>query len=359
MKKKLLVLLSIMVIVALGGSIALAFSNKGGKEEDKLTIVTSFYPMYLLAENITDGLNVEVINLADFNTGCLHDYQLSTYDMKKLEAADVFIMNGGGMESFAGDIIKAYPNLKVITASEGIEYLQSKAHEHESGEVPGTNDINEEVNGESKEQVNNETRDEANGEAKDEINDKKNDEVKDETNNNTLEADLTNNAHVWLNMNNYLKQIQTVQDGLAKFDKENALIYQENGNAYQAKVKKLKNKLEAEFKGVDTKEVVIFHDSFAYLADELGLKVAHTVNLDGDYSLSAGEIAEIIDEVNSKHIKVLFTEEQYSSTIADSIAKETNAKVYVINSGVTGKLDKDAYLNAMENNIEVLKQALK
>lgn len=311
MKKKLLVLFSIMLIVALGGSLALAVSNKSGKEEDKLTIITSFYPMYLLAENLTDGLDVEIINLTEFNTGCLHDYQLSTYDMKKLESADVFIMNGGGMEPFADDILKAYPNLKVITASEGIKYLKSKSHEHEDEEADKTVE------------------------------------------------EFDNNAHVWLNMNNYLKEIQNVQKGLAKLDKEHALIYQSNGNAYQAKVQELKEKFEAEFKGIDEKEVVIFHDSFAYLADELGLKVAHTVNLDGDYALSAGEIAEIIDEVNERKIKVLFTEEQYSSTIADSIAKETSAKVYVIDSAVTGKLDKDAYLNAMKNNIEVLKQALK
>lgn len=33
-------------------------------------------------------------------TGCLHDYQMTPADMKKLENADVFIANGAGMESF-------------------------------------------------------------------------------------------------------------------------------------------------------------------------------------------------------------------------------------------------------------------
>jgi zinc transport system substrate-binding protein len=161
-----------------------------------------------------------------------------------------------------------------------------------------------------------------------------------------------------MNMNNYLKQIQTVQDGLAKIDKENAATYQANGNQYQAKVKALKDKMETTMKGAEGTGVVIFHDSFAYLAQELGLDVVYTVNLDGDYALSAGDVANAINEVNQHQIKVLFTEEQYSSTIADSIAKETGAKVYIIDSLVTGGLDKNTYLNSMEKNIAVLQQAL-
>ena len=33
--------------------------------------------------------------MAEVNGGCLHDYTLSTNDVKKFENADVFIENGG------------------------------------------------------------------------------------------------------------------------------------------------------------------------------------------------------------------------------------------------------------------------
>jgi zinc transport system substrate-binding protein len=107
MKKKLVILLSIMLVIILGSSLVVAFAKKETRQKDKLTIVTSFYPMYLLTQNIVDGLNVEVINLTDYKVGCLHDYQLTTLDMQKLNSADVFIMNGGGMENFAEDVLKA------------------------------------------------------------------------------------------------------------------------------------------------------------------------------------------------------------------------------------------------------------
>jgi zinc transport system substrate-binding protein len=341
MKKKMIIILGIMLILILGSTIVAAITSKEEKEKDKITIVTSFYPMYLLVQNITDGANVEIVNLTEYEIGCLHDYQLTTLDMQKLDSADIFVMNGGGMESFTDDVLNAYPELQVISASEGIDYLLSKGHDHDHDHEEDTDTIEQ---ADSNEEL----------DSNEEIDSNEKSDSSDEID---KEEEYENNAHVWLNMNYYLEQIQTVQEALMKFDPSNASIYQKNGKEYQEKVQVLKEEMENTLQGVEGKEIVIFHDAFAYLADELGLEVVYTVNLDGDYALSAGDIAEAIDEVNLHQIKVLFTEEQYSTTIADSIAKETGSTVYVIDSLVTGDLNKDAYLNAMENNIKVLQQA--
>ena len=94
------------------------------KKDDTLKIVTSFYPMYLDALNITRGVSgVEVVNLTPPQTGCLHDYQLTPEDMKVLETADIFIVNGLGMESFLDKVIETHPNLKIIDASDSPEIV--------------------------------------------------------------------------------------------------------------------------------------------------------------------------------------------------------------------------------------------
>ena len=91
------------------------------------TVVTSFYPIYLFALNLTDGLDgVEVHNLAAPGTGCLHDYQLQTGDMKKLAQADVFLINGAGMESFLPGVTDAFPDLPVVNASVGVDLLDAE-----------------------------------------------------------------------------------------------------------------------------------------------------------------------------------------------------------------------------------------
>ena len=81
--------------------------------------------------------------------------------------------------------------------------------------------------------------------------------------------------------------------------------------------------------------------------------------LDSDTSLSAGEISEIVDEVKAGNIHFLFTEEQFSDSIASRIAEETGAQVFIIDSAVTGNGSKDSYLEAMARNVETLRTLIK
>ena len=91
------------------------------------TVVTSFYPIYLFTLNLLDGVDgVIVRNLAAPGTGCLHDYQLQTGDMKELNEADVFLINGAGMESYLERVFEAFPNLPVTDASSDIELLPAE-----------------------------------------------------------------------------------------------------------------------------------------------------------------------------------------------------------------------------------------
>ena len=47
--------------------------------------------MYIATMNIVDGADgVKLKNLSEPKTGCLHDYTLTTEDMKVLSTADVF-----------------------------------------------------------------------------------------------------------------------------------------------------------------------------------------------------------------------------------------------------------------------------
>ena len=132
MKKKLIFLIVSMILIT---GIGLVLTSMVSKEEDSenIKIVTSFYPMYTHTKNINgeDLLNderaeIEVVNLTSYQTGCLHDYQLTTDDMKKLEDASVLVINGGSMEGFVEEIVKSYPDIEIINASEGISMLASE-----------------------------------------------------------------------------------------------------------------------------------------------------------------------------------------------------------------------------------------
>lgn len=132
-KKILFVIILLAVLTVIGVVImALGASNISKEEDDiadnKLTVVTSFYPMYIAAMNITEDIDINLYNLSEPKTGCLHDYQLTSADMKLLSKADVFIINGGGMEEFLEEVVSQYPNLTIIDACNGIELYNDNSH---------------------------------------------------------------------------------------------------------------------------------------------------------------------------------------------------------------------------------------
>lgn len=321
MKKKLVTLLIIFSIIIAGSVLTcnIAGNDKDINNSSITNIVTSFYPMYIITLNITDGAkDVSVTNLTPNQTGCLHDYQFTTSDMRTLEDANVFIINGGGMETFIMDVANQYPQLDIIDTSCGTSMLHSDGeghahtdenHIHESDEDEHNHDHDEEYN-----------------------------------------------SHMWLNTHNYMIQIQNACDELCKLDEKNSDIYRSNTKKYLKKIDKIDKELN-DIKVSKHDGVIIFHEAFAYLADEIGLNVMSSIEIDGENSsLSSGEIASIIDEIKDDGIKYIFTEKQFKASIADRIAAETDAQVYVFDSLVTGDNNKDAYINGMENNIKILKK---
>jgi zinc transport system substrate-binding protein len=350
MKRKLGYLLSVMLIMSLI-SYGIVKWNKTAQlmqedEKEELVIVTSFYPMYIATLNVVEGIEgITVINLTQNQTGCVHDYQLTTKDMREIVNADIAIINGGELEGFMEEVMADYKELKVITASEGIQFLEGITHSHDEGvehsdEADHENETHEEVD--HQEVVNDEeTHEEAPHE--------------EEIHNHEQGAI---NGHVWMNMDLYQQQIATIAKYLETYDAKHAKNYEENASIYIEKIKALENEFDMVAKFATGQEIVIFHDAFAYLAQQLGMEVVHTVDTDSESALSAGEIAKVIEEVNLHSIPYLFTEAQYSTEIADRVAAETMAMVYVMNSLVTGVADKDAYLDGMRENLVVLKKAL-
>ena len=269
-------------------------------DENKFNIVTSFYPMYVATSNIVDGVeDVTLSNMTDVQVGCLHDYQMTTKDMNKLEKADVFIINGGGMESFLDKATSSCKNLKVINSSEGI----LEEGEHEDGH-------HEE------------------------------------------------NAHIWVSISLYINQVQNITNELAKADEKNADKYLENAEIYIEKLKTLKSEMHEKLDNLEKKNIVTFHEAFSYFAEEFNLNVVAVIEREPGTSPSAGQLAKIIDEIKETSAKAIFVEPQYEKTTANVISKETGVPVYTLDPIVSGKLDKGEYERIMRENLKVLEEAL-
>ena len=355
--KKNLVLLGILIFVTMTGvgfTIATGGGNPVPVKDDTFQIVTSFYPVYIATLNVTDGIEgVEVTNMTENSSGCLHDYQLTAKDMRKLEHADVFIINGAGMETFMEAILQTYPNLMVVDTSKGISLLEATIHEHihiNQNSYEDHSHIDEIL--EAEHSVNEIL----------EVDHSHIDEILEEDiqKENELEHNHGNyNGHIWLNPDTYKMQITNIKNALMKVDTVHALSYEENAHHYIEKVEAIGQELEQLGQSRPKEHIVIFHDSYAYLADKLNFHVVHQVVMEEDTSMSAGEIAEIMEEIKQNNVSILLAEKQFSNQIPKRIAEETNTQVVVVDSLVSGELDKEAYINGMKENIRILKEVFK
>lgn len=108
---------------------SLIFCGAAAPAGEPLRVVTSFYPVYIGALNVTkDVPGVEISNLASPHIGCLHDYQLTAGDARQLAEADVLLANGAGMEPFLDKVKRQSPELRVVEVSEGIPLMDGNSH---------------------------------------------------------------------------------------------------------------------------------------------------------------------------------------------------------------------------------------
>ena len=118
------IILPVFRILLLAGILALP-----ARAEEPLRVVTSFYPVYVAALNVSAGVpGVEVHNLTSPHIGCLHDYQLTAGDVRQLADADLLLANGAGMETFLGKVKEQSPSLHVVEVSEGIPLMDGNPH---------------------------------------------------------------------------------------------------------------------------------------------------------------------------------------------------------------------------------------
>ena len=279
---------------------ALLLTACGGeqKKAQRLKIVTSFYPIYISTLNVVDGVdNIEVINLTNKRVGCLHDYQLTTENMKTLANANVLIVNGGGMEEFLDKVRSENPKLKIIDASKdaNIEWL-------------------------------------------------------------TEEEGI--NSHVWMNIRYNIEEVHQIAEQLAAIDPEHASNYNTNARLYEEKLLHLESEMQTLVKDLQTRDIVTFHEAFPYFAKEFNLNIIASIEATPGHNPSPQEVAEIVEKMRPLKRKVIFTEPQYSPEAAEMLAYETGAQIYTLDPIVSGEPNKDAYIDAMRKNAQTLREAL-
>lgn len=173
-----------------------------------------------------------------------------------------------------------------------------------------------------------------------------------------IKKDNEINGHTWTSVDNNIKQVENIKNKLKEANPENAEIYEKNTNEYIEKLKSLKQKYETELVGLKGKKVVSLNESFAYLQRDIGLDSIEIHTDHEESTMSAEMLAHTIEDMKKENIKIIIIDKNDNEKNAQNLANETGAKIYKLDSCLTGNMDKDAYLNAMTENLNVLKQML-
>ncbi len=299
-KNRLARLMMLGLVLAAAAGISARASEKTPETQaphKTCRILTTIYPLQIMAMNIArDVPGAQVANMVSPETGCLHHYNLTPEDLKTLANADILIVNGAGMETFLEDAFKLVPKERVITATQGVELISD---EHGP------------------------------------------------------------NPHVWVSPAGAAQQARVIAEGLARLAPENAAAFQSNAEAYIARLNDLGRRMNESLAGMRNRPVVTFHEAFPYFAREFGLNIVAVVESEPGVSPGARELAGVIRTIRKAGVKAIFTEPQYPSAVARTLAGETGAKVYTLDPAATGPVRADAYFEIMERNLAVLEEALK
>lgn len=376
---------------------------------EKLKVVASFFPYYEFTRNVA-GDRATVTQMIPAGVEA-HDWEPNAAKILELHNTDAFIFNGLGMEAYLDSILESddYENIVFINASVGIPLIDAEddGHGHEAddhvddfkheimevleefekGRISEDSAISaiQEIISEHEddghdhdavlESVENILRGiteqsghtlddiyEIVGEDHEEARHDDHDEEEHDDHDDGHAHSFSRDPHIWLDPILVKQQVETISNGLAMADPENAEAYAQNAKAYQAELDAIDKRIRSELLGCQKDTFVPFHNAFSYFAQRYDLDVFPIGGLAPDAEASAQELARFADYVNDNDIGVIFAEDLIDPRLTEAIAEETDASVMIL-SPIAGRTAEEiasgaSYIDKMNKNIDALKVAL-
>ena len=288
-----------------------------------ISIVSSVFPSYDFARQITAGTNADVSLLLQPGEE-VHSFDPTSQDIIRIQNADLFLYVGGENDTWVDGVISGLD--KSVNTFRMMDFVTLYEEELVEGMQP-----------EAEEEA---SATEATGEEK--------------------EWD----EHVWTAPVNAISIVKAMAAELISLDPANAKTYQANTDAYVAKLESLDQSFR-DVVNTAARKTVVFADRFParYFVEEFGLSYyAAFPGCSADTEASAATVTSLIDNVKAEKIPVVFYIEMSTQQMANTVAEATGAKTMLFHTchNVTkAEFESGAtYLSLMENNVLALKAAL-
>ena len=326
-----------------------AKKSKESKNTNTIKIVTTIFPEYDWTREIigTQSENTELALLMNNGTD-LHSYQPSIQDIAKISTADIFIYVGGESDGWVKNALKNVRNKNII-ALNLMELLGDKVREEEI--IEGM-----------------QAEEEEDDEYHHEHHHDDEDEHHEEHHHHEDEDEIEYDEHVWLSLRNAKICCNAICEALCKTAPENATAYKTNLTAYSEKLDDLDTRF-SQTVSTSEKKTLLFGDRFPfrYFVDDYSLNYyAAFVGCSAETEASFETIIFLAKKVDELGLNSVCQIESGTGKIARTIiqsSKNKNASILTFDSmqSVNSSDIKNGttYLSIMENNLEILKEALR
>ena len=317
---------STLVLAACGGESS--SSDTSAPAGDVLTIATSFYPLSEIVEQVTTGMNVDIVNLTPPGVGA-HDHELTARQLDDLTTVDAVFYLGGGLQP---SVEKAVAQLdSTITVIDLMDHAQ--------------------------------TIDAAQEDEEDDHSDDEHDEHKDEEEGHDDHAHGDTDPHVWLDPANMISMTQAVVSTLSTLSPESATTLDTNAAAYIAELEQLGTAMDTAFSNCTSRALVTSHDAFGYFAARAKLDTVPIAGVNPENEPSAKELEAIAKVARDAKATTVFFEAQLPEGLAKTVASAIGAEVDVVDPIETISSDDLSagknYISIQTQNIESIAQGLR
>lgn len=269
---KFLIILTFLAMAALSGCISQdqsqpsalsdnASDNAQENAADEINVATTIAPLAEFVRAVGgDRVAVTVVVPPGAEP---HTFEPTPSLMVDMSKADLYVMNGAGLEFWIDRLLQANKDMTVIDSSKGIDLIS---------------------------------------ESEDEM-----------------------DPHIWISLKNAAVQVQNICSGLIQVDPANKDYYSQNRDSYLEQLKALDEELNSSFTASKKKIFVVHHPAWTYFARDYALEQVPL--MENEKEPGPKYLSQVIDLARQNNITTVFIEPEFNPKSAEVIAKEMNASI--------------------------------
>lgn len=283
------------------------------EDSGKLVVVATFFPLADWARSVGSD-EVSVMQVVPDGVEP-HDYEPSPRDVEAMLSADVVLINGAGVDTWAEDVIPdaEAAGVTVVRMSDVVPFVEIGEEEHEEDE-------------------------------------------EDHGHEGSLDP------HAWLDIGRAQEMVRAIAETFIVKDEAHLATYATNADSLRRALAELDTRFSHTLASCEKDTILVAHDAFTYWELRYGIEIASVSGISPEAEPSVQELARLTEEAKEKGITTVFFESPASTAVATTIANEIGASVDVLYP-LEGRTQEQitaaaTYTDIMEQNLSALSRAL-